>query len=256
MKNLPEKRAITLDGQKLQYTLSGRGKPAIVLLNGAGGPLDAWYKLFPEVEQLGTVVSYDRPGVGGSARPVEAQTGEVVVRKLRRLLHELGVAGPFVLVGHSFGGLHANLFARLHPREVAGVVLLEATAPDDVGLMKLHPSRMQRAINGLLNFFSLPDPNDEISNEHRTVADIAAAPAFPDVPLRVVSGGKVPPGWMMSAEALRIRARNQEALAGLSPQGQHIVAERSGHFPQMSQPELVVEAIAQVIAASQSLTDA
>ncbi|QRN94446.1 alpha/beta hydrolase [Archangium violaceum] len=250
MKNLPEKRATTINGQKLQYTLSGQGKPAIVLINGAGGPLDAWYKLFPEIERLGTVVSYDRPGVGGSARPVEAQTGEVVVRQLRDLLRELGVAGPFVLVGHSFGGLHANLFARLHPREVAGVVLLEATAPEDVGMMKHHQSGMQRAINGLLNVFSRPDPNDEISNEHRTVADIAAAPAFPDVPLRVVSGGKVPPGWMTSAEALSLRARNQEALVRLSPRGQRIVAERSGHFPQMSQPELVIEAIAQVSSAS------
>ncbi|PTL81169.1 alpha/beta fold hydrolase [Vitiosangium sp. GDMCC 1.1324] len=247
MKNLPQRREVTIEGRRLTYSVAGQGKPPIVLINGAGGPLEGWYKLYPAIEKLGTVVAYDRPGVGGSSRPTEPQTGEVVVRTLRRLLHELGIEGPYVMVGHSFGGLFANLFARLYPKDVMGVVFLEATAPDDIGMMKAHQSRAQRVMNGALNFFSRPEPNDEISNEARTVAQIAEAPAFPDVPLRVVSGGKTPPGWLTSAEALRLRARHQEALASLSSQGERIVADRSGHFPQMSQPELVLDAIAQVV---------
>ena len=128
-----------------------------------------WYKLHPHIEKLGTVVVYDRPGVGDSPRAAAPQTGKAAVETLRKLLRQIGVKPPYVLVGHSFGGLHANLFARLHPGEVAGVVFLEATAPEDIGMMKQHQSTLARAVNRLLNLFSSPDPDDEVSVERETV---------------------------------------------------------------------------------------
>lgn len=246
LKNLPNKLYVNIEGQKLAYTVVGAGKPAIVLINGSGGPLEAWYKLYPEIKSLGTVVAYDRPGIGGSSRPLVPQTGEEVVRTLNLLLKEIGIEGPYLLVGHSFGGLHANLFARLYPDQVAGVVFLEATAPEDVGMMKIHQGRVQRAINSLLSLFSRPDPNHEISNEMHTVTQLSTAPAFPDVPLVVISGGKTPPTMLASAQAMVLRATNQEKLARLSPRGHRIVATRSGHFPQMSEPDIVLNAIASV----------
>ncbi|MFY0569864.1 alpha/beta fold hydrolase [Archangium lansingense] len=252
MKHLPKKREAVVDGQKLTYMLVGQGAPAIVLLNGAGGPLEGWYRLYPEIEKLGTVVAYDRPGVGGSPRPLEPQTGHTVVRTLWNLLRELGVKPPYVLVGHSFGGLHANLFARLYPNDVAGVVFLEAAAPDDIGMMKTHQSTAQRIVNGMLNLFSRPDPNDEVSNEQQTVTQLNAAAAFPNVPLCVISGGKTPPGWMSSPQALQLRAQHQDALARLSPRGHQIIASGSGHFPQMTEPGVVIQAIENVVKAART----
>lgn len=249
MKHLPQKREAIVDGQKLAYTVSGEGSPTIVLINGAGGPLEGWYKLYPDIEKLGTVVAYDRPGVGGSPRAVKPQTARTAVEMLRKLLGLAGVKRPWVLVAHSFGGLHANLFARLHPDEVAGVVFVEATSPEDVGMMKSHQSSAQRVVNGLLNAFVKPDPNGEVEHEEETVEQIRTAPSFPDLPVVVLSGGKVPPGWMSSADALALRELHQHALAQLSPRGERMVAAGSGHFPQMSEPALVLDAIQKVLKA-------
>ena len=112
MKQPLKSHATLIEGQMFRFARAGQGSPSIVLIGGAGGPLDGWFKLYPEIEALGTVFSYDRPGTGGSPKPTEAQYGETVVAQLRLLLQFAKVPPPFVLVAHSFGGLHANLFAR------------------------------------------------------------------------------------------------------------------------------------------------
>lgn len=247
MKHLPASKRIAIGAQVLRCSLSGKGSPTIVMLGGTGSTLEGWFRLFPEIASLGAVVTYDRPGVGGSARPREAQMGTTVILQLRALLREIGARPPFLLVGHSFGGLHANLFARVYPEETCGVLFLEATAPDDVLNMKRYRSALQRAVAGLLDRVSPPDPNDEISNEEETVAEIAEAPGFPPIPVTVLSGGKRLPRWMVSIEAQRERERNQQALARLSPLGERVIAKGSAHFPQMSEPRLVLEELAKLI---------
>lgn len=249
MRHLPEKHITAIDGQKLAYGVAGQGSPAIVFINGAGGPMEGWFRLFPDVEQLGQVFVYDRPGVGASGKPVAPQTAALCVSQLRALLRHAGVPGPYLLVAHSFGGLHANLYARLHPQEVAGVLFLEAAAPEDVGAMKAHAGPVARFVNRVLNAFVKPDPNGEVANETQSVAQIHAAPPFPPIPVTVLSGAKAPPGWAASAEGLAARERSQQALAALSPLGRHIKADGSGHFPQMSEPQVVVAAIAAMTAA-------
>ncbi|MEX5747212.1 alpha/beta fold hydrolase [Massilia sp. X63] len=247
MKHLPSSKRIAVAGQVLRFSMSGQGAPTIVMLGGSGSPLEGWHRLFPEIEKLGTVVTYDRPGVGGSGRPREPQMATTVILQLRALLREIGARPPFLLVAHSFAGLHANLFARVYPEETCGVLFLEATAPDDVLNMKRYRSPLQRAMAGLLDRVSPPDPNDEVSNEAETVEEIAEAPAFPPIPVTVVSGGKRLPRWIVSGEARRERERNQLALARLSPLGQRVVATKSAHFPQMSEPQLVLEALTKLV---------
>ena len=251
MKHLPSSKRIAVAGQVLRFSQSGQGSPTIVMLGGAGSALEGWFKLFPEIERLGMVVSYDRPGVGGSARPREAQMGTTVILQLRALLREIGAKPPFLLVGHGFGGLHANLFARIYPEETCGLLFLEAMAPDDVLHAKRYRSALQRAVMGVLDRVSPPDPNDELSNEAETVAEIAEAPDFPPIPVTVLSGGRRPPRWMVSIEAQRERERNQEALLRLSPLGERVIAKRSAHFPQMSEPQVVLEALAALIRRTQ-----
>lgn len=250
--HLPAKQLAVIDGQPLAYGVAGQGGPAIVFINGAGGPMEGWFRLFPGVAQLGQVFIYDRPGVGASGKPVAPQTAELGVRQLRALLRQAGVPAPYVLVAHSFGGLYANLHARRHPQEVAGVLFLEAAAPQDVGAMKAHAGPVARGINRVLNAFVKPDPNGEVANELKSVAQIDAAPPFPAIPVTVLSGAKPPPGWAASVAALAARERSQLALAALSPLGRRIQAEDSGHFPQMSQPEVVNDAIAALVTASRA----
>ncbi|QOY93287.1 alpha/beta hydrolase [Massilia sp. UMI-21] len=247
MKHLPSSKRIAVAGQVLRFSMSGQGSPTIVMLGGSGGPIEGWHRLFPEIEKLGTVVAYDRPGVGASGRPREPQMGTTAILQLRALLREIGARPPFLLVAHAFGGLHANLFARVYPEETCGVLFLEATAPADVLNIRRYRSGLQRAVTGLLDRVSPPDPNDEISNEAETVEEIAEAPPFPAIPLTVVSGGKRLPRWIVSGEAQRERERNQQALAHLSPLGERVIAKRSAHFPQMSEPQVVLDALAALV---------
>ena len=230
----------------LEYTVSGAGRPAIVLLNGAGVTLDGWRGLFPAIERMGTVFAFNRFGLKGSDAPRLPQTGAVVLASLRELLAYAGVSPPYVLVGHSLGGLYANLFARLYPQEVAAVLFVEATHPRDRDALKRHENQLLRALGRL---FSLPqwrfrdNLHAEIEWIEQTVNEIAAAGRFPDIPVAVVTGGKDPPKWLMPAAALQARRAHQQELARLSARGEQVIAPHSGHFPQLTEPWLVLDAL-------------
>ncbi len=79
MKAIPPKQKFISGRATLEYVTSGKGSPTIVLINGSGGPIEGWYKVYAPLEALGTVVAYNRPGMGGSSKPSEPQTGDVLV---------------------------------------------------------------------------------------------------------------------------------------------------------------------------------
>lgn len=235
---------------RMSYVVSGSGPATLVLLNGAGVSLEGWRALYPGVQALGRVFAWNRPGVQGSDAPAQAQTGAVVVAALRELLRYAGLDPPYVLVGHSLGGLYANLFARLHPQDTAAVLLLEAAHPRDHEVLRQHEAGFAQAIAKVL---ALPQRllranlHAEIEWVGETVREIEAAGPFPDVPLVVVTGGKAPPAWMMSPAAAGARRAHQQDMARLSPQGEQVIAQRSGHFPQLSEPQLVLEVLGQLV---------
>jgi pimeloyl-ACP methyl ester carboxylesterase len=235
----------------MSYIVSGNGAATLVLLNGAGVSLDGWRALYPGIESLGRVFAWNRPGVQGSDAPKHAQTGTVVVAALRELLRYAGLDPPYVVVGHSLGGLYANLFARLHPQDAAGALLLEAAHPSDHEVLRQHEAGFAQAIAKVV---SLPQRllranlHAEIEWVGETVREIEAAGPFPDVPLVVVTGGKAPPAWMMSPAAVGARRAHQQDLARMSPQGEQVIAQGSGHFPQLTEPQLVLDVLAQLVA--------
>ena len=249
MTQLPASRVVDVDGRAVEVLLAGRGGPAVVLINGSGGPLAGWMRVFGGIAARTTTLAYNRPGIARSARPADDQTTAAMVAGLRRLLATLQVAPPYVLVGHSFGGLVAHLFARLHPAEVAGVVLLEATAPEDLTALKAHENAVQKGLAWLMRRLVPPQRWHETEHTARSAAELAAAPPFPPVPLRVVTGTRPAMAWATRPALLQARVAHQRALAALSPLGRQVLAERSGHFPQFSEPELVVATVLSLVAA-------
>ncbi|MBK0393866.1 alpha/beta fold hydrolase [Ramlibacter algicola] len=250
---LPRKRRLPLATGAIEYVLSGRGPATLVLFNGAGVTLEGWSRLYPDIERLGRVVAWNRFGTGASTPPRGAQDGLQVVATAREVLRRLSLEPPYVLVGHSLGGLHAQLFARRHSEEVAGVVLLEATHPRDRELLHGHEPQLAKVLGKLLSIpqqLFRPNLHAELDWLDEAADEVEAAGPFPSVPLAVVSGGNDPPRWLVPPSALRIRRRHQKELALLSPLGMHAVARRSGHFPQITQPSLVVDAIRSVVHAA------
>jgi pimeloyl-ACP methyl ester carboxylesterase len=248
---LPERKKLQTRAGALEYVVSGAGPATIVLLNGAGVTLEGWRALFPAIEEIGQVFAWNRFGVRGSDAPRLAQSGALVIASLRELLAYAGLKPPYVLVGHSMGGLYANLFARLYPQEVSAVLFLEATHPQDEEVRREHESHLTRALSKVL---SLPqwlfkaNLESEIDSADRIVQEIASAGPFPPIPVAVITGATRPPKWLMSQAAWQARRMHQDDLARLSPQGEHIIAANSGHFPQLSEPALVLDVLRRLAA--------
>lgn len=238
-----KKSEIHTSSGKLQYHISGNSKPNIVLINGGSGPIEGWMKILPEISKSSTVFSYNRLGVAGSDKPQQPQDGLTIVEQLREALQLIGLKPPFLLVGHSLGGLYANLYARQYPDEVAGVVFLESSTPGDISLDQ-HQGKTVKALNKLLSMFDSLSPHkkyDEVHFVKQTVEQIHALDRFPAVPVYVITGGKQNP--MMPEAVRKQRLDNQLALLTLSPTSMHIPADKSGHFPQFSEPKLVIDTI-------------
>lgn len=250
---LPPIRALQTRSGRLSYMLSGSGPSTILLFSGAGVSLQGWEPLYPDIERLGTVFGWNRPGLQGSDPPRERQTGAVVIAQLRELAGYTGLEPPFVLLAHSVGGLFANLFARLYPEETAGVLFLEATHPADHEALQKQQGQLARALAKVLTLPQVlfkPNLASELACVEDTVREIEAAGPFPPVPLRVVTGGLTPRGWMMSPGAVAAKRANQQELVRLSPLGRQVIAHKSGHFPQMTEPRLVLRVLAELVAVS------
>ena len=250
---LPPRRQMQTRAGALQYITSGTGSPSIVLMNGAGVTLDGWRALLPAIQGLGTVFAWNRFGVMGSDDPQRAQSGALVIGSLRELLAYAGLAPPYVLVGHSMGGLYANLFARLYPQEVSAVMFLEATHPRDGEALPAHEDQIGCALAKVL---ALPQRlfranlHSELQAASCIALEIEAAGPFPAVPLCVITGVKRPPKWLVREREWLARAARQEELARASPLGTQVFARGSGHFPQLSEPRFVAGELASLCEAS------
>lgn len=232
----------TSNGQ-LQYHVSGNGKPNIVLINGGSGPIEGWMRILPEISESATVFSYNRFGVDDSDKPKQPQDGVTVVNTLREALSIVGFDPPFLLVGHSLGGLYANLYARLYPNEVAGIVFVESSHPKDLTLEHFQGKAI-RVLNNVLKKFdsiSLYKKFNEVNFVEETVNQINQHRTFPEIPVYVIFGGKK--NQMMPEKVRNKRHENQMELLTLSTNSKQVVAEKSGHFPQISEPRVVINTI-------------
>ncbi|GAA2155718.1 hypothetical protein GCM10009844_43200 [Nocardioides koreensis] len=121
-------RLIDVGGHQLRLDCVGSGSPTVVLEPGAGGTSASMGWIAPAVADQTRVCVYDRAGRGGSQTADGPQDGARIATDLHTLLHRAGVPGPYVLAGHSFGGLYVRIFAARYPDEVAGLVLIDSTA--------------------------------------------------------------------------------------------------------------------------------
>jgi pimeloyl-ACP methyl ester carboxylesterase len=122
-------RLIDVGGHRLYLNCVGSGSPTVVLEPGAGGTSSQLGWITPAVASSTRVCVYDRAGRGWSEAADSPQDGARIATDLHTLLHRGGVPGPYVLAGHSFGGLYVRIFAAHYPDEVAGLVLVDSTAP-------------------------------------------------------------------------------------------------------------------------------
>lgn len=240
---------VDVGGYRLFLRCTGEGSPTVILDAAARATSETWSQIQPEVASFTRVCSYDRAGLGRSDPGPVPRTTRTMVEELRTLLRNAGIEGPYVLVGHSLGGLNMQLFARLYPNEVVGVVLVDATPADILQRFGevLTPEQLQLVF---------PAPGPEGLDFRASLAQVQAAPPFPDVPLIVLARTIFPPGppFLPNEELARLWNEMQAAQAGLSRRGEVIFVEGAGHFIHLDRPDVVVESIRRVVETARSLT--
>jgi pimeloyl-ACP methyl ester carboxylesterase len=125
----PLGRLVRVNARRMHIYVTGEGTPTVVFESGMGASCLSWTLVQPQVAQFTRAVSYDRAGHGWSDPPREPRTARQIAQELHALLDAAGVPGPYVLVGHSFGGYVNRAFAHLYCNEVVGMVLVDSVHP-------------------------------------------------------------------------------------------------------------------------------
>src|SRR5918998_775538 len=129
----PPGEMVDVGGYSLHIDCAGQGNPTVVLDAGSGEMSADWVLVQREVSGTTRVCAYDRAGTGWSETGPEPRDAKRISGELHALLTEAGIEGPYVLVGHSFGGLYAQTYAARYAEEVAGVCLVESSSPEQFG---------------------------------------------------------------------------------------------------------------------------
>jgi pimeloyl-ACP methyl ester carboxylesterase len=270
---------IAVDGRSMRVRTLGVSdagrRPVVVFESGAGTGLNAWSDVLEGVSAFATVVAYDRAGIGASEDDGQPPTPRHVARKLRALLESTGVGPPYVLVGHSWGGLLIRVFAALYPTDVAGLVYVDSTDPrsPEQNAAYLRASGytddgirafMQRQREQLSAFVGSRTGPYRAEMEVIQAAELSAFSEFralpppPAVPAAILVSNRLSPqvwqGRPCEPAACHEHWMRQrvEALKLLAPAGGDTVvtlADRSGHEIQRDEPALVVAAIRRVVSA-------
>ena len=124
-------RSVDVGGRSLNIFCSGEGSPAVILDSGNGDPGYAWSEIQPEIAKFTQACWFDRAGEGWSDPGPFPRTSATMSAELHQLLHRAGVSPPYVLVGHSLGGLNARVYNGMYPDDVAGAVLVDAAHEDE-----------------------------------------------------------------------------------------------------------------------------
>ena len=271
--NPPPGKLVELNGRHVHLLCAGEGSPTVILEAGLPGSSLAWMSVFSGIAQLTQVCAYDRPGYGWSHPTTSPRTAETIVQELRVLLQSTDIKPPYILVGHSFGGLLMQLYATRFPSDFAGMVLVDSSHPDQahrtldlreidtisfamktlgpVGLVRMlfpvpagNPQSRDASVREqerrlLMTNRTLRTVTREMSGLRQSLRQVAdSSPDLGSKPLVVLSEGRKRAEFWQAM---------QEDLSRLSTNSDWQVVDGAGHFIQHDQPDVVVDAVRRVI---------
>jgi pimeloyl-ACP methyl ester carboxylesterase len=272
----PPGNLVDVGGYRLHINCAGTGSPTVIIDAGWGNWSTTWGLVQPEVAKTTRVCTYDRAGMGWSdAGPLPRDAAQFA-KELHTLLQEANVPGPYVMVGHSLGGLPVRVFVHDYASEIAGVVLIESmnprqftqsqieaqSQPDSqsqpfsflavlarfgvvrllakpLGIIPHVPPNEKAYFSRLVRAQNLPAFTNEGQGMPAAAAQASAVKTFGDLPLLILTArlNNNPPGWQAW----------QTELLQLSSNSQQLFAENSDHDIEIEEPEAAVAAILQMV---------
>ncbi|MGB9107179.1 MAG: alpha/beta hydrolase [Telluria sp.] len=250
---------IAVGAYQVQMAEQGSGRYTVLFESGFGTGLGAWRKVAPELAKTARTVVYSRAGHGDSDPRPEPRTILESSVELDQLVASAHLKPPFILVGHSYGGLLARAFAARHPDWVAGMVLVDPAderfnpalrkldarraADDDRQFAAMVPAKFQpelKLLQPVLDGGALPAPLD------------GRLPDVPVVVLTSVRQAEKPVFFLESVEAVAIKRDLHADFLRQFSDGSQVLTLKSGHNIQLEEPELVIAAVNRVIAAAEA----
>ncbi len=201
-----------------------------------------WKKVIPEISQDTTTFAYNRPGYGNSDPVSTPRDGLHIVDELRMLLRRKGLSPPYILVGHSLGGLYMQLFARRYPDEVSALILIDSTHPQQLeGEGSLD--RQSFVVRGVLGVLVTGTAKEELDLLPQTGEQLLRFPTLLNKPVLVLSASE--PMKEKSPVADDANAKRKD-IARLYPGSKQIWVD-SGHGIPLEKPESIISAIREVL---------
>jgi pimeloyl-ACP methyl ester carboxylesterase len=263
----PLDELVDLGSQRLHLNCRGQGTPTVIVDAGIGESTESWLPLQERIASQTRVCTYERAGYSPSEPgPLPRDSGRVA-GELHALLEAAREEGPFVLVGHSLGGLNVQVHASRYPVQVAGMVLLDPPplswllgqaypglhhmAAQQTALWRDQPAEAARsgepeAQTGADLVWTLASEHEEMFGQSARLA--TAIDTFGQIPLIVIASGKPNPVFGdVADEYQRYWTGESRKLAAKSGRGQFLLAPESSHHLHVDQPDLVVEAILSIV---------
>jgi pimeloyl-ACP methyl ester carboxylesterase len=238
---------VDVGGYQLYIRCMGQGSPTVVLDAGLGGDVNTWDRVQPEVAQFTQACAYDRANVAPSDnRPTTIKvSAQQIARELHTLLVNANLPGPYVLVGHSLGGLFMQMYACHYPHEVAGMVLVDSVHPEQQAHLAavLGPEFTKEARQGF--------PVEGITYDDVLAMQAqvdAVSSQFPNVPLIVLARSHFQSSPTWTADQLKQAWMSlQTDLSRRSSRGKLVIAQNSSHDIPNDRPDLVASSIHEVV---------
>ncbi len=270
-----QSRYITIDGTKIWINTIGlenrkEGQPIIIFESGLGTPMDHWDKVLPGVSELAPLITYDRPGIGKSEPDDQMPTIKNVSDRLVQLLSHLDLQPPFVLVGHSLGGVYVRGFAIYHPELLAGLVIIDPAdftenhrnKRDYYEFLHWESAKVDSLIQVFIEKRRLRSEQAPVAiqRESQVLADLRqkefaeiTESTLPNIPVHILTGGRfdLPQRFrsqMYDDEAL-FRSKMKHRLLRWTDvvqsvdKGMIFYSGDAGHFVHHDDPELLISSI-------------
>jgi len=259
---------INLGQHRMYIDCRGESEPTVLVDVGLGDASINWLPVMKGIQGDSRICLYDRAGYGWSDSGPGYRTTAQIAQELHALLELAKIPGPYIVVGHSFGGFTARYFATAYPDETAGAILVDSSHPDQITrLADLDKYDTKKEI--IVSRRALPPKNltplqkkwyylnstrkatftlmDELKHFETSAQQVSDAGDFPDIPLAVLTRGKsllpVIDGKSLEQEWIEMQAE----LASLSPQAWQVIVEDSGHNIYVDKPAVVIAEIKKVI---------
>lgn len=223
---------VSVAGRWVEARVSGSGSPAVVFESGFTGERAPWLRAQFSAARVTATLTYLRAGIGRSDPGPEPRSAEQIARELHMLLATLKIAPPYVLVGHSAGGLYVRVFAHMYPQEVTGLVLVDPATEDFYDRMRSKTpdnwSRMSNELGKLDSASGLPGQWRALP---QSLDQARRSWPLPSVPTVVLSSTKPQGEWPLeTADDVTALTHSQAQLAARIAGSRRVVVADTDHL--------------------------